>query len=253
MKSSLYAVRTAFKTAITSLGYAVYDRQRKVKDYPHVIIGEQTEQQNGDQGEFGQIATINVELYNAWASDYGEWTTTDDMVNTILQTIVTKPHSLVIYGFDMPVLILDSTTTMTEQTQTQTIVTTVLRFRMQLFEQSGGNITVDPPVLLTAETNTSGDEIMLTFDRSMSDSDLTAALAYIQVSEIIGNHYTAAELFTLTKTSAFVLTIACDPAFSESNLGIFLSYAADASLIKSTAGGILQSITNFQVTNNIIY
>jgi len=134
MKSSLYAVRTAFKTAITSLGYAVYDRGRKVKDYPHVIIGEQTEQQQGDQGEFGQVATINVELYNGWSSDYGERTTTDDMVNAILQTIITKPHSLVIYGFDMPMLVLDSASTTTDQTQTQTIVTTILRFRMQLFE-----------------------------------------------------------------------------------------------------------------------
>ena len=134
MRSSLHAVRTSFMDAISALGYACYDRQRKVHDYPYIVIGEQTEIQNGDQGEFGQIATINIEVYNSWASDYGERYTTDDMVNAVLSAVITKPYSISIPGFDMPSLVLDNTMSSTEQSQTHTIHITVLRFRMQLFE-----------------------------------------------------------------------------------------------------------------------
>lgn len=143
MRSSLYNTRIAFFDAISALGYAVYDHFRKVNDYPYIIIGEQTEQQNGDQGEFGQIATINIEIYNGWKSDFGVRDTSDDMVNSILEAIITNPHTLEIEGFTMPVLVLDNVMTNTDQTQTHTIQTTVLRFRMQLFEQAGVTYITD--------------------------------------------------------------------------------------------------------------
>jgi hypothetical protein len=133
MKSSLTAVRSAFKTAITALGYAVYDRQRKVNDYPYIVIGEQTEVQNGDQGEFGQEATINIEVYNGWDSDYGERSTSDTIVNAITG-LITKPYSLVFTGFSSPVQVVDNIMSATEQTPTKTIVTTVIRFKLHLFE-----------------------------------------------------------------------------------------------------------------------
>ena len=133
MKSSLTAVRNTFKTAITALGYAVYDRQRKVNAYPYIVIGEQTEVQNGDQGEFGQEATINIEVYNGWASDYGERDTSDALVSGVTQ-LITKPKTLVFTGFNSPVVVVDNIMSATEQTPTHTIVTTVIRFKMQLFQ-----------------------------------------------------------------------------------------------------------------------
>ena len=134
MKNSFIPVRNAITTAVQGLGYAVYDRARKVKDYPHVIIGEQSEVQNGDQGSFGQLATINIEVYHGWASDYGSRDVSDTIVNAI-QGLITKPYSIVIAGFDSPVQVIDNIMTSTEQTPTQTIVTTVIRFKLQLFER----------------------------------------------------------------------------------------------------------------------
>jgi len=134
MKSSLSAVRSTIKTAITALGYAVYDRQRKVKDYPHVIIGEQTEVQDGDQGQFGQISTINIEVYNGWDSDYGE-RDTSDLIVTAITELITKPYSLVFTGFSSPVQEVDNIMSSTEQTQSKTIVVTVIRLRFHLFEE----------------------------------------------------------------------------------------------------------------------
>lgn len=135
MKSSLSAVRTSFTTALQALNYAVYDRQRKINDYPYIVIGEQAEQQEGDQGSFGQLSTINIEIYNAWSSDYGSRSVTDDITNAVLGKILTKPHTITITGFDMPVLVMDNIMSSTEQTPTQTMVTTVIRFKLQLFEQ----------------------------------------------------------------------------------------------------------------------
>lgn len=136
MISSLTSVREAFKSVISGLGYAVYDRGRKVMDMPHVIIGEQTEQQQGDQGEDGQIATIEIEVINAWSSDYGDRAKSDDIVNGIMSALITKPHTLAIPLFDMPVLVVDSVSSATSQSESQTIVTTTMRFRMQLFESA---------------------------------------------------------------------------------------------------------------------
>jgi hypothetical protein len=48
--------------------------------------------------------------------------------------LITKPYSIVIAGFDSPVQVIDNIMTSTEQTPTQTIVTTVIRFKLQLFE-----------------------------------------------------------------------------------------------------------------------
>lgn len=134
MKSAISSVRSSFIAAIQLLNYAVYDRQRKINDYPYIVIGELTEVQQGDQGEFGQIVTINVEIYNGWSSDYGDRNLSDTIVNDIMNAIITKPHTLQILGFDMPVLTLDNSMTNTEQTQTNIIHTTVLRFKLQLFE-----------------------------------------------------------------------------------------------------------------------
>ena len=133
MKNSFIPVRNTFTTAIQALGYAVYDRARKVKDYPHVIIGEQSEVQDGDQGAFGQLSTINVEVYNGWNSDYGSRDTSDTIVNAI-QGLITKPYTLVIAGFDAPMQVIDNIMTSTEQTATQTVVITVIRFKLHLFE-----------------------------------------------------------------------------------------------------------------------
>lgn len=140
MKSSLTAVRNAYITAMQTLGYTVYDRQRKVQDYPYIVVGEQTEVQSGDQGSFGQIATINIEVYNGWNTDFGERSTSDTIVNAILENLLTKPYSLNILGFDMPMMVMDNILTSTEQTATHTIVTTVIRFRMHLFE-NGETVT----------------------------------------------------------------------------------------------------------------
>lgn len=153
MTSSISAVREAFITAIQALGYAVYDRQRKVNDYPYVVIGELTEVQRGDQGEFGQIVTVNVEIYNGWSSDYGDRNKADTINNEILTAVLTKPHTLDILGFDMPVLTLDNTMTNTEQTPTQTIHTIVQRFKMELFENNSITyITDDNGTLITDDS-----------------------------------------------------------------------------------------------------
>lgn len=133
MKSSNESVRAAYEAAIISLGYQTYPNGSTVDLYPHVLIGEQSEIQNGDQGSFGQIVTINIEIRNAWAK-MGNRITNDTIVNDILQKIITKPHTLIVAGFDMPVLTLDNQMSATEKTATLTINKTILRFKMQLFE-----------------------------------------------------------------------------------------------------------------------
>lgn len=134
MRSSLKPVRLAFKNLLSGLGYAVYDRNRKINDYPNIVIGEVTEIQAGSQSTHGQEVTINIELHDGWVSDYGERDNSDDMVDEIMQAVITKPYVMEIPGFDMPSLVLDNTMTSTEQTDTHTLVTTVMRFKMHLFE-----------------------------------------------------------------------------------------------------------------------
>jgi len=90
MRSPNQYIREAFKAYIKTLGYAVYDRGRKVNDYPHVIIGEQTAIENSAQDRFGNIATINIEVVNGWASDYGDRSTADVIANAIT-AIAQKP------------------------------------------------------------------------------------------------------------------------------------------------------------------
>jgi hypothetical protein len=152
MKSSIYPIRVAFTEAIQALGYPVYDRAKKVNDYPYCLVGEQTEQQNGDQGEFGQDATIIIDIVNGWQSDYGTKFTGDTIVNEILQSVLTKPHNLTIAGFDMPVLILEQASTAVDTTETHTIATTTLRFRLHVFEQAGNVITDDDGNILTDDS-----------------------------------------------------------------------------------------------------
>lgn len=134
MRSPNQYIREAFKAYIKTLGYAVYDRGRKVNDYPHVIIGEQTAIENSAQDRFGNIATINIEVVNGWASDYGDRSTADAIVNAIT-AIAQKPGiALTVAYFNVTALTVDNIMTYTEQTQTQTIHTTVIRFKLQIFE-----------------------------------------------------------------------------------------------------------------------
>jgi hypothetical protein len=136
MKSSNKAVRDAFTSVINALGYQTYPNGTTIDAYPYVILGEQTEVQAGDQGSFGQITTINIMVVDGWAK-YGDRTRGDAMTDAITQAILTKPHSLQIAGFDMPSLVLDNIMTSTEKTSTHTIQTTVMRFKMQLFQKWG--------------------------------------------------------------------------------------------------------------------
>jgi hypothetical protein len=135
MRSALYAVRNAFKNRLAAQNIAVYDTSRKVNDYPYVILAEQTENQDGSQGEFGIDATITIDIYNSWASDFGVKQTNEDLATTILQATITKPHSLVINGFDMPVLVCESVSSRMEQNEGKNLQITSIRFRMRLFEQ----------------------------------------------------------------------------------------------------------------------
>lgn len=134
MKSPIQQVRETFSTAIKALGYAVYDRGRKVKDYPHVIIGEQTIIENSAQDQNGCIATINIEVVNGWSSDWGERSTADAFVNAITG-IATRPIvNLTVTGYSVTGLTVDNIMSYTEETQTQIIHTTVIRFKLELFE-----------------------------------------------------------------------------------------------------------------------
>ena len=134
MRSSINSVRSSFIAAIKELGYAVYDRYRKVNDYPYIIVGGITEIQNGAQDRFGQIVTVNIEVYDGWKSDYGIMNRGERIVDAILRKILNNPHTHEIPGFNMPVLTLDNMMSNTEQTETHTLTTTVIRFKMQLFE-----------------------------------------------------------------------------------------------------------------------
>ncbi len=66
---------------------------------------------------------------------------------------VTKPHTLTIEYFDMPVLTVDNVMSATEQTPTHTIVTTVIRFKMQLFEVPYTLITDEAGKAIVTDTN----------------------------------------------------------------------------------------------------
>ena len=143
MRSSLESVRTAFDTAIQLLGYQTYPNGATVDQYPYVIIGEQTEVQDGDQENFGQVSTITIQVIDGWPKQMGLRTRANAILDAITQNLLTKPYSLVIDQFDMPSRDLDNVITQTRQSNTHTINTIVARFKMRLFE-SGGSIGTDP-------------------------------------------------------------------------------------------------------------
>ena len=133
MKSSIKAVRDAFRLAIESLGYQVYDREPRANFYPYVLIGEQSEKQTGDQGAFGCESLITMDIIKGWKTDFESRGTGDDISDAILQKILNKPHTMSISGFAMPVLVLDNLYTFTEKKEAITLQHTVMRFRMELF------------------------------------------------------------------------------------------------------------------------
>lgn len=134
MKSPQQYIRTSLITNLKNLGYAVYDRDRKVNDYPYIVIGEQTMMDQGSQDRHRAIATINIHVVNGWSTDFGDRSTADAMVDAITR-LVTKPEpTFTITGFLITGLTVDNVMSMTEQTQTQTIHTTIVRLKFELFE-----------------------------------------------------------------------------------------------------------------------
>ncbi len=257
MNSALTPVRNAFKAAISGLGYAVYDRQRKVNDYPYIVIGEQTEIQEGDQGEFGQIATINIEVYNGWNSDYGERTTSDTIVNAITG-LITKPYSIVIAGFASPVQSVDNIMTQTEQTQTHTIVTTVIRFKLQLFQNTNNAPTPETVELLLAET-TSETTINLYFSTAMNNPAAFIADFKVQMDNLADPNSDELELeiseVEALNASTYRITILpyVMPDLSSVSMTAqnTVTVTITAGNIKSVTGIFLETVTDFAVTNNL--
>ena len=134
MKSPQQYIRTSIITNLKNLGYAVYDRDRKVNDYPYIVIGEQTMMDQGSQDRHRAIATINIHVVNGWSTDFGDRSTADAMVDSITR-MVTKPEpAFTVTGFLITGLTVDNVMSMTEQTQTQTIHTTIVRLKFELFE-----------------------------------------------------------------------------------------------------------------------
>jgi len=134
MKSPQQYIRTSIITNLKNLGYAVYDRDRKVNDYPYIVIGEQTMMDQGSQDRHRAIATINIHVVNGWSTDFGDRSTADAMVDAITR-LVTKPEPVfTITGFLITGSTVDNVMSMTEQTQTQTIHTTIVRLKFELFE-----------------------------------------------------------------------------------------------------------------------
>ena len=121
MKSPQQYIRTSIITNLKNLGYAVYDRDRKVNDYPYIVIGEQTMMDQGSQDRHRAIATINIHVVNGWSTDFGDRSTADAMVDAITR-LITKPEPVfTITGFLITGSTVDNVMSMTEQTQTQTI------------------------------------------------------------------------------------------------------------------------------------
>ena len=134
MKSPQQYIRTSIITNLKNLGYAVYDRDRKVNDYPYIVIGEQTMMDQGGQDRHRAIATINIHVVNGWSTDFGDRSTADAMVDAITR-LITKPEPVfTITGFLITGSTVDNVMLMTEQTQTQTIHTTIVRLKFELFE-----------------------------------------------------------------------------------------------------------------------
>ena len=134
MKSPQQYIRTSIITNLKNLGYAVYDRDRKVNDYPYIVIGEQTMMDQGSQDRHRAIATINIHVVNGWSTDFGDRSTADAMVDAITRLITKPDPAFTITGFLITGLTVDNVMSMTEQTQTQTIHTTIVRLKFELFE-----------------------------------------------------------------------------------------------------------------------
>jgi hypothetical protein len=150
MRSSIQAVREAFDAKIKALGYQTYPNGTQADLYPHVLIGECTESQNGAMDAFGQTATITVIVVDGWER-LGDRSRGDGIVNAITSAVLRKPRIMDVVGFDMPSLVLDNVMTATEQTKTHTLSKTAVRFKMQLFQESEMAITADTEAI-TADT-----------------------------------------------------------------------------------------------------
>lgn len=130
MKDSATAIRSAFFTRITALGYAAYDTPPETTTAPYVYLYNQSSYQDGNQSEFGQVASISIDVVTEFQKDYGGGKVADTMVDVILQDVLKfAPAQLTVSGFDCISVTLDGVNSMhlTSATTTQHIRTIKLK------------------------------------------------------------------------------------------------------------------------------
>lgn len=105
------------------------------------------------------------------------------------------------------------------------------------------------PILLSAETNTTGDKVILTFDKKMSGYGLLRAFTDgdpIVINEL-GNNQTVSNVIVNNNT---VEVIFVDNLLANAEYSV--QFVPGGPPVESFDYGLLEEIVNFQVTNNVI-
>lgn len=104
MKDLSYPIRKAYYQAISSLGYGCYDSKAPNDAIlPFVILGVQNNVDESTKTSFNNRCTINLDLYASNTEQYSARKVLDNMVNTIMSSIMPAPYatSLSIQGFNI--------------------------------------------------------------------------------------------------------------------------------------------------------
>ena len=135
MKDSSYPIRKALTTIITALGYQVFDRVPELTASPYCWIYNQSYYQDGTQEDFGQIASVSIDVVAMYDKDFGGAKTTDDMSGAIIHALCNfAPLPITIIGFETLAITLEGTNNLFETTATHAIYTTTIRLKFKLFE-----------------------------------------------------------------------------------------------------------------------
>lgn len=135
MKDANKPVRKAFFDRIINLSYSCYDAVPETASTPYCYLYNQSSYQEGNNDQFGQIATISVDIVKEYQKDYGGAKDVDTIANAIMVSVLQQPpNQLTITGFDCVSCTLEGTNTINTTTQTNNVYIRTLKFKLTLYE-----------------------------------------------------------------------------------------------------------------------
>ena len=136
MKDPRKAIRSAYRTALSSLTYngssvPVYDKVPQNASYPYVHIAEQTTLDLSDKTSYGQDVTVLLDIVTGFTPNIGGKSPSDDIANEILQVIHIRGTNIDLSGnnFNCVTTMLESDTSLEELEENYHIYRRLLRFR----------------------------------------------------------------------------------------------------------------------------